>query len=112
MGYEYVNTDDTWSQMSRVNGLLAADTTKWPNGIAAVATQIHGLGLKMGKRNTQSSQIATYTLAGLYGDSGTATCSGYPGSEGYETTDADTLAGWGVDFWKYDNVYAPPTSPG
>jgi len=88
VGYEYINTDDTWSNMSRVNGLLSPDNTKWPNGIAAVATEIHGLGLKMG----------------LYGDSGTTTCSGFPGSEGYETTDANTLAGWGIDFWKYDNV--------
>jgi alpha-galactosidase len=88
VGYEYINTDDTWSNMARVNGLLSPDSTKWPNGIAAVATEIHGLGLKMG----------------LYGDSGTETCSGYPGSEGYETVDANTLAGWGIDFWKYDNV--------
>jgi len=90
-GYEYVNTDDTWSNSARVNGLLVPDSTKWPNGIAAVATEIHSLGLKMG----------------LYGDSGTETCSGYPGSQGYETVDANTLAGWGVDFWKYDNCDTP-----
>ena len=48
-------------------------------------------------------------VIGLYGDSGTETCSGYPGSSGYETTDANTLAGWGIDFWKYDNV--PLSSP-
>lgn len=43
---------------------------------------------------------------GLYGDSGTTTCSGFPGSEGYETQDADQIAAWGVDYWKYDNVSA------
>ena len=48
VGYEYINTDDTWSQKSRVNGLLTPDASKWPNGIAAVATEIHGKGLKMG----------------------------------------------------------------
>ncbi|KAM3072581.1 hypothetical protein ACMFMG_009374 [Clarireedia jacksonii] len=47
--------------------------------------------------------------AGLYGDSGTATCSGYPGSQGYETQDAKTLASWGIDFWKYDNCATPST---
>ena len=47
---------------------------------------------------------------GLYGDSGTQTCSGYPGSQGYEAVDAKTLAEWGIDLWKYDNVSAqkPP----
>lgn len=93
VGYQYINIDDTWSQLSRSNGLLVPDPTKWPNGIAAVATEIHNLGLKMG----------------LYGDSGTETCSGYPGSEGYETTDANTLAGWGIDLWKYDNCNTPST---
>lgn len=87
-GYQYINIDDTWSNSSRVNGLLVPDSNKWPNGIKSVADTIHGLGLKMG----------------LYGDSGTATCSGFPGSQGYETVDANTLAGWGIDFWKYDNV--------
>ncbi|TAQ83898.1 hypothetical protein B7494_g7776 [Chlorociboria aeruginascens] len=90
-GYEYINTDDTWSSSARVNGTLVPDPTKWPNGVKAVADEIHALGLKIG----------------LYGDSGTATCSGFPGSQGYETTDANTLASWGVDFWKYDNCNTP-----
>ena len=64
---------------------------KWPNGIKAVADQIHGIGLKFG----------------LYGCSGTKTCEGYPGSQGYETKDATLLASWGVDYWKYDNCYTP-----
>ena len=51
MGYEYVNIDDTWSQKSRVNGLLSPDPSKWPNGVASVATTIHGLGLKFGMRH-------------------------------------------------------------
>lgn len=93
-GYLYVNTDDTWSSLSRVNGLLVPDPNKWPNGIKSVADTIHGMGLKMG----------------LYGDSGTKTCSGYPGSSGYETVDAQTLAGWGIDFWKYDNCNNPSST--
>jgi alpha-galactosidase len=94
IGYEYVNIDDTWSSKTRdSNGNLVADTTKWPNGIADVTAQIHALGLKFG----------------LYGDSGTATCSGYPGSAGYETKDANQIAAWGVDYWKYDNCATPST---
>lgn len=48
---------------------------------------VHNLGLKLG----------------LYGDAGTQTCSGFPGSYGNEQKDADTLAAWGVDYWKFDN---------
>jgi hypothetical protein len=70
------------------SGSLVPDPNKWPNGIKAVADQIHGLGLKFG----------------LYGCAGTKTCAGYPGSQGYETKDAQTLAAWGVDYWKYVEV--------
>ena len=48
--------------------------------------------------------VLTWKILGLYGDSGTATCSGFPGSQGYEARDANTLASWGIDYWKYDNV--------
>jgi alpha-galactosidase len=67
------------------------DPTKWPNGIAAIVNQIHGMGLKFG----------------LYGDAGIETCAGHPGSQGYEQQDADLLASWAVDYWKYDNCYTP-----
>lgn len=67
------------------------DPSKWPNGIKAVADEIHGMGLKFG----------------LYGDAGIKTCAGYPGSQGYEQHDANTLSSWGVDYWKYDNCYTP-----
>src|SRR3569833_52026 len=40
---------------------------------------------------------------GLYGDAGTLTCAGYPGSYSYEQKDAVTQAAWGVDYWKFDN---------
>jgi alpha-galactosidase len=70
------------------------DPAKWPNGIKAVTDQIHGMGLKFG----------------LYGCAGTKTCAGYPGSQGYEVKDAQTLASWGVDYWKHDNCYTPCTT--
>jgi len=42
---------------------------------------------------------------GIYGDIGTSTCGGYPGSYGYFQQDADTFASWGVDSLKLDGCY-------
>jgi alpha-galactosidase len=68
-------------------GHLVADPAKFPKGIDGLAKEVHDMGLKLG----------------LYGDAGTLTCAGYPGSYKHEQQDADTLARWGVDYWKYDN---------
>jgi alpha-galactosidase len=97
VGYEYVNIDDCWSTKQRnSSGFLVADPQKWPNGVKAVADQIHGMGLKFG----------------LYGSAGTKTCEGYPASRGYEDKDAQLLVSWGVDYWKYDNCYVSSTQSG
>ncbi|MBN2342461.1 MAG: glycoside hydrolase family 27 protein [Deltaproteobacteria bacterium] len=94
VGYQYINIDDTWMNSGETgardeNGVLMADPLRFPNGIKALADYIHTLGLKIG----------------IYGDRGTATCSNIPesGSYGYETLDAQTFAGWGIDYLKYDN---------
>ncbi|GHH73556.1 alpha-galactosidase [Streptomyces sulfonofaciens] len=87
-GYEYVNIDDCWMTHSRDSaGRLVPDPAKFPDGIKGTADYVHSLGLKLG----------------IYEDAGTATCAGYPGSLGHETTDAQTFASWGVDYLKYDN---------
>jgi alpha-galactosidase len=87
-GYTYVNIDDCWLTMQRdANGNLVADPAKFPDGMAAVASYVHSLGLKLG----------------IYEDDGTATCSGFPGSLGHEQQDANTFAAWGIDYLKYDN---------
>lgn len=39
---------------------------------------------------------------GIYGDYGTKTCAGYPGSLNYLKMDADTFASWNVDYLKLD----------
>ncbi|KAK3387325.1 glycoside hydrolase superfamily [Podospora didyma] len=92
LGYQYINIDDCWSTKSRdSSGKLVPDPKKWPNGVKTVTDQIHSMGLKFG----------------LYGCAGQMTCGGYPGSEGHEKSDVTQLAGWGVDFWKYDNCYTP-----
>ncbi|RLL93576.1 hypothetical protein CFD26_102960 [Aspergillus turcosus] len=87
-GYEYILLDEGWSDYSRTaDGYLQPNLTSFPNGIKPLADDIHAKGLKIG----------------LYGDSGIMTCGFRPGSWGYEERDAQTLAGWGVDYWKYDN---------
>ncbi|MFC9634603.1 glycoside hydrolase family 27 protein [Streptomyces mirabilis] len=87
-GYSYVNIDDCWMTHNRDSGgRLVPDPAKFPDGIKGTADFVHSLGLKLG----------------IYEDAGTATCAGYPGSLGHETTDAQSFASWGVDYLKYDN---------
>lgn len=103
-GYQYVNIDDCWSFYPQTTpaaqctpstcrtdaGALQANPSTFPDGIAAVATDVHNLGLKLG----------------IYGDRGTNTCAGREGSQGYETQDSQSFASWGVDYLKYDNCSA------
>jgi len=87
-GYQYVNIDDCWLTHSRdADGKLVPDPVKFPDGIKGTADYVHSKGLKLG----------------IYEDSGTLTCAGYPGSLGHEQVDAQTFADWGVDYLKYDN---------
>ncbi len=89
-GYQYVNIDDCWSLKERgKDGKIVPDPVKFPSGIRGVADYVHAHGLKLG----------------IYGDAGTMTCAGYPGSLGKEKLDAQTFAEWGVDYLKYDNCY-------
>lgn len=89
LGYRYVILDDCWSAGRTPNGTLQANTTKFRNGIAHVADELHGMGL----------------LFGMYSSAGIYTCAQYAGSLGKEKEDADTFASWGVDYLKYDNCY-------
>lgn len=96
VGYEYVILDDCWSagRDTAGNGSLIVNTEKFPNGMAAVADDIHSLGLKFG----------------MYSDAGRWTCGSYEGSLGHEEVDAQTFANWGVDYLKYDNVRLNPSN--
>ena len=47
-GYVYVNIDDCWMNGRDASGNLRPDSTKFPNGISAVADYVHGKGLKLG----------------------------------------------------------------
>jgi alpha-galactosidase len=99
VGYEYLVIDDGWEQGvignsegrkevpgRNAEGVLLADTQKFPNGIRPVADYVHNLGLKFG----------------IYTSPGRCTCGGHTGSLGYEKIDVETFARWGVDFIKLD----------
>lgn len=90
VGYDLVHIDDCWPLRDRVDGKITADPARFPHGIKWLADQIHGKGLKLG----------------IYGDMGTHTCGGFPGSMGYEKVDANMFAEWGVDMLKYDGCYS------
>ncbi|XP_078388251.1 alpha-N-acetylgalactosaminidase-like [Cetorhinus maximus] len=92
LGYEYVNIDDCWAAKKRDSeGRLVADPQRFPSGIKALAKYVHSKGLKLG----------------IYGDLGTYTCGGYPGTTlDYIELDADTFASWGVDMLKLDGCYS------
>jgi hypothetical protein len=98
-GYKYVILDEGWWQGTRdSSGNITVNTTKWPGGMAAIASYIHSLGLKAG----------IYTDAGKNGcgyyyptPSGTAPAPG-SGSEGHYLQDMETFQNWGFDYVKVD----------
>jgi alpha-galactosidase len=100
-GYNTVTIDDCWMQKTRdAKGDLQPDPGRFPQGMAAVAKAIHGMGLKFG----------------IYEDSGYLTCGGFAGSgtlngggRDYFLQDAKLFASWGVDYLKLDgcNLYVP-----
>lgn len=90
LGYEYVILDDGCYKSERIDGLLANETVKFPNGFKALSDYIRGKGLKFG----------------MYNDIGTNLCAGAAvGTCGYEDVDAQSYVDWGVDFLKIDNCY-------
>lgn len=93
LGYVYVNIDDCWPTKSRdKDGKLVADPERFPSGIKALSRYMHSKGLKLG----------------IYEDFGSKTCAGYPGSEFYMETDANTFAEWEVDSLKFDGCNSDP----
>ncbi|XP_019865597.2 alpha-N-acetylgalactosaminidase-like [Aethina tumida] len=89
-GYEYIIIDDCWASKSRDHeNKLVGDPDRFPNGMKALSDYVHSKGLKFG----------------IYGDYGTYTCEGYPGSLDYLQLDAQTWAGWGVDYLKLDGCH-------
>jgi alpha-galactosidase len=86
VGYKYVVIDDCWHGERDANGFIQPNPQHFPSGMKALGDYIHSKGLKFG----------------IYSDVGAKTCGGKPGSRGHEYQDAQTYAGWGVDYLKYD----------
>ena len=95
-GWTYVNVDDFWQHHRDSSDPTLAGEARDANGnilpnsrfgdMKALADYIHGLGLK----------------AGLYSSPGPWTCGGCAGSYQHERQDAQSYAGWGFDYLKYD----------
>ena len=83
-GYVYINIDDTWEGERDAQGVIHTNS-KFPD-MKALADYVHSKGLKLG----------------IYSSPGSKTCAGFEGSLGHEEQDAQTYAGWGIDYLKYD----------
>lgn len=92
LGYNYINIDDFWQLADRgADGHLQINAEKFPRGIKYVADYLHERGFRLG----------------IYSDASRYTCGGVCGSYGFEETDAQDFASWGVDLLKYDYCGAP-----
>ena len=98
-GYQYINLDDCWqSSLRTTDGKLQGDLTRFPRGIKPLIDDLNKDGFKVG----------------LYTSNGTLTCEDLPASLYHEKEDADTLAEWGVEYFKYDfchNEVIPSVAP-
>ncbi|XP_046375044.2 alpha-N-acetylgalactosaminidase-like isoform X1 [Haliotis rufescens] len=93
LGYEYVNIDDCWPAKTRdAAGRLQPDPNRFPSGMHNLSQYMHARGLKLG----------------IYEDFGKRTCAGYPGSEFFLRTDANTFAEWEIDLLKFDGCNSDP----
>jgi hypothetical protein len=91
-GYVRVHIDDCWAAKERdpVTEQMRPDPIRFPG--------VGGSGIKV-----LVDYLAFRNLSlGLYSDQGTKTCSGYPGSVGYEELDSSTFRSWGVSYLKLD----------
>jgi alpha-galactosidase len=93
-GYNHIFIDDGWTGGRDLRNNIIADDKKFPSGIKNLVTYLHGKGFKVG----------------IYSDAAQLTCGGYTASYGFEQQDANTFAGWGIDYLKYDYCNAPEDS--
>ena len=78
-GYQYVTIDDCWQVSRDANGVIVADSARFPGGIKPVADYVHSKGLKFG----------------IYTDAGRLTCQRRPGSFGHEDARREDLRAMG-----------------
>jgi alpha-galactosidase len=134
-GYNYVLLDD-WYYLNPATtvdqyGRWVVDTSKFPHGIAAVASYVHSLGLKFGFYLTPGIPVAAvnkntpiegtsyhakdiadtskHEINYNFGHGTNVPVMDYinyskPGAQAFINSWADQLASWGVDFLKIDGV--------
>jgi len=86
-GYKYINLDDNWHSNQRDdNGRLQGDLVRFKHGIPNLVKELNAMGLKVG----------------IYSSNGTYTCEDLPASLHHEYIDAQTIASWGIEYFKYD----------
>ncbi|HEX3779366.1 MAG TPA: glycoside hydrolase family 27 protein [Pseudonocardiaceae bacterium] len=131
-GYDYVNIDaGWWMDWNWTPGYdsyarQTPNPQRFPDGIAYVAKQVHAMGLKLGIYLPVGLEKAAYNNGNspIYGAPGCTTKdivysdlrttngwdSSYklnfanPCAQSYVDSMANELAGWGVDFLKFDGV--------
>jgi hypothetical protein len=129
-GYTYINQDDYWylNPSTTVDhyGRWSVDTGRFPDGMAAVASYVHSLGLKFGLYLTPGIPVAavhqnTPIQGTSYHARDIADTSRYetnyrnstamyyidyskPGAQAFINSWADELASWDIDFLKIDGV--------
>ncbi len=136
VGYEYINIDDGWYQCPGPQGPNVDQYGRWiinasnypntgsENGIKALASYVHSLGLKFGIYETAGiSEQAVAENTPVLGTSFTAdeiatnrpqnnyNCGGMvdldynvPGAQDFVNSIVDELASWGVDYIKLDGI--------
>ncbi|MBY8879937.1 NEW3 domain-containing protein [Actinacidiphila acidipaludis] len=122
-GYRYINIDAGWSDHLDAYGRDTWDTTRFPDGIPALAAYLHGLGLKLGIYLTPGVPIEAYqknlpiqgtpyhiqdiadpTQPGNTNNDNYRIDFSKPGAQEYVQSYADLFASWGVDYIKMDFV--------
>lgn len=91
-GYEYMNLDDCWQSGRDASGQVQVNSTRFPDGLAALGSFVHDKGLKFGLNSTVNGCKRPELVT--------------PGSRGHEAQDAAAYAGFGIDFVKYNSCGA------
>ena len=84
-GWTYINIDDGWEAPERNARGEIVTNSKFPD-MKGLCDYVHQKGLKVG----------------IYSSPGPQTCGGFLGSYQHEGQDAQSWAGWGIDYIKYD----------
>jgi len=65
-GYQYVTIDDCWQVARTSQGVIVADSVRFPQGIKALADYVHGKGLKIGIYSSPGPRTCQQRFAGSW----------------------------------------------